>query len=98
PELMVTLETDPARARAIGAKAISFYLRAPGYLANLRRLGFSDDDWADWKHPSDRLVDAIVAWGDVDTIVAKVREHQDAGADHVAVQVLRGDKEIPVAE
>ena len=41
-----------------GPGAISFYLRAPGYLANLRRLGFTDDDWADRKAPSDRLVDA----------------------------------------
>ena len=48
-------------ARAIGRSSISFYLRAPGYLANLRTLGFADDDWADPKAPSDRLVDAIVA-------------------------------------
>ncbi len=98
PEQMVVLETDPTTARAIGARSISFYLRAPGYLANLRRLGFTDDDWADWKKPSDRLVDAIVAWGDVDTVVARVRQHHEAGADHVAVQVLRGDGEIPVPE
>jgi probable F420-dependent oxidoreductase len=98
PELMVTLETDAGKAREIGRRAISFYLRAPGYLANLRRLGFSDDDWADWKNPSDRLVDAIVAWGPIDTTVARVKEHHDAGADHVAVQVLRGDREIPLPE
>jgi probable F420-dependent oxidoreductase len=98
PEQMVVLESDPSVARAIGRAAISFYLRAPGYLANLRRLGFTDDDWADWKAPSDRLVDAIVAWGDVDAAVARVREHHDAGADHVAVQVLRGDRDLPLAE
>jgi probable F420-dependent oxidoreductase len=98
PEQMVVLETDPSVARAIGRASISFYLRAPGYLANLRRLGFSDDDWADPKQPSDRLVDGIVAWGDVDAAVARVREHHDAGADHVAVQVLRGDRQLPVAE
>ena len=85
-------------ARTIGRAAISFYLRAPGYLANLRRLGFSDDDWADPKAPSDRLVDGIVAWGGVDAAVARVREHHDAGADHVAVQVLRRDREIPMTE
>jgi probable F420-dependent oxidoreductase len=95
---MVVLESDPSAARAIGRASISFYLRAPGYLANLRRLGFSDDDWADWKAPSDRLVDAIVAYGDVETVAARVGEHHDAGADHVAVQVLRGDREIPVTE
>jgi probable F420-dependent oxidoreductase len=98
PEQMVVLESDPSVARAIGRAAISFYLRAPGYLANLRRLGFTDDDWADPKTPSDRLVDAIVAWGGVDAAVARVREHHDAGADHVAVQVLRADREIPSAE
>ena len=98
PEQMVVLESDPAAARAIGRASISFYLRAPGYLANLRRLGFSDDDWTDWKAPSDRLVDAIVAYGDVETVVARVRQHHDAGADHVAVQVLRGDREIPTTE
>jgi probable F420-dependent oxidoreductase len=98
PEQMVVLEADPSVARAIGRGAISFYLRAPGYLANLRRLGFSDDDWADPKSSSDRLVDGIVAWGGVDQAVARVREHHDAGADHVAVQVLRGDREIPLNE
>ncbi len=98
PEQMVVLESDPTVARAIGRSAISFYLRAPGYLANLRRLGYSDDDWADPKAPSDRLVDGIVAWGGVETVVARVREHHDAGADHVAVQVLRGDREIPIGE
>jgi len=98
PEQMVVLESDPSAARAIGRASISFYLRAPGYLANLRRLGFSDDDWADPKAPSDRLVDAIVAYGDVETVAARVREHHDAGADHVAVQVLRGDRAIPMTE
>jgi probable F420-dependent oxidoreductase len=98
PEQMVVLESDQSVARAIGRASISFYLRAPGYLANLRRLGFSDDDWADWKAPSDRLVDAIVAHGDVEAAAARVREHHDAGADHVAVQVLRGDREIPMTE
>jgi probable F420-dependent oxidoreductase len=98
PELMAVIETDPQRARAIGRAAVGFYLRAPGYLANLRRLGFTDDDWADPKAASDRLVDGVVAWGDVGTVAARVREHLDAGADHVCVQVLRGDRELPLAE
>ncbi len=98
PEQMVVLERDPSTAREIGRAALSFYLRAPGYLANLRRLGFSDEDWADPKSASDRLVDGLVAWGGVDESVARVRHHLDAGADHVAVQVLRGDREIPCAE
>jgi probable F420-dependent oxidoreductase len=98
PEQMVVLETDPTKARAIGRAAVGFYLRAPGYLANLRRLGFSDDDWADPKAASDRLVDGVVAWGDLDRVVARVREHFDAGADHVCVQVLRPDRDLPLVE
>jgi probable F420-dependent oxidoreductase len=98
PEQMVVLETDADKARAIGRSALSFYLRAPGYLANLRRLGFSDDDWADPKAASDRLVDGVVAWGNVDTVIGRVREHLDAGADHVCIQVLRADRELPRAE
>ena len=98
PEQMVVLETDPARARAIGRAALSFYLRAPGYLANLRRLGFDDDDWADPKAASDRLVDGVVAWGDTAAIEARVREHLDAGADHVCLQALRADRELPLVE
>jgi probable F420-dependent oxidoreductase len=98
PEQMVILESDPDTARAIGRRAVSFYLRAPGYLANLRRLGFSDEDWADWRSPSDRLVDGVVAWGGLDAAVARINEHLDAGADHVAVQVLRGDPRLPLDE
>ena len=98
PEQMVVLEADPGTARAIGRAAVGFYLRAPGYLANLRRLGFTDEDWADPKAASDRLVDAVVAWGDVDTIVRRVAEHHSAGADHVCLQVLRSDRDLPVTE
>lgn len=98
PEQMVVLESDASKARAIGRSALSFYLRAPGYLANLQRLGFSDDDWANPKAASDRLVDAIVAWGTVDQTLERIQEHMDAGADHVAVQVLRADGDIPRPE
>jgi probable F420-dependent oxidoreductase len=98
PEQMVAFETDPGAARAIGRAALSFYLRAPGYLANLRRLGFDDEDWADFKAPSDRLVDAIVAWGDIETITRRVAEHHDAGADHVCVQVLSAGADLPLPQ
>jgi probable F420-dependent oxidoreductase len=98
PEQMVVLETDPGTARSIARAAVGFYLRAPGYLSNLRRLGFTDEDWADPKAASDRLVDAVVAWGDVDTIVRRVGEHHDAGADHVCIQVLRADRDLPMTE
>ena len=98
PEQMVVLETDPAAARAIARPAVGFYLRAPGYLANLRRMGFDDSDWADPRAASDRLVDGIVAWGDNDTITTRINAHHEAGANHVCIQVLRADREIPTAE
>ena len=85
PEQVVVLESDPARAREIGRRHMAGYLGLPNYLDNLRTLGFDDDDFAEGG--SERLVDAIVAWGDGEAIAQRVREHLDAGADHVAVQV-----------
>jgi probable F420-dependent oxidoreductase len=89
PEQAVVLETDPVEARRIARQHTQIYLGLPNYTNNLRRLGFDDDDLAG--EGSDRLTDAIVAWGDVDAIVKRVRAHHDAGADHVAVQVLMPD-------
>ena len=65
----------------------------PNYTNNLRQFGYDDDDFAE--QGSDRLVDAIVAWGDIDAIVARVRAMRDAGADHVCVQVIRPDNDMP---
>jgi probable F420-dependent oxidoreductase len=81
---VVVLETDATRARDIGRRHMAIYLRLPNYVNNLRELGFDDADFAD--RGSERLVDAIVAWGDEEAIAARVREHLDAGADHVAIQ------------
>jgi probable F420-dependent oxidoreductase len=86
PEQMVVLESDPARARSIARATMKRYLRAPNYTNNLLRLGFSADDFANGG--SDRLVDAIVAWGSADHVMERIREHHDAGADHVCIQVL----------
>jgi probable F420-dependent oxidoreductase len=86
PEQMVVLETDPARAREIARGAMAIYLGAPNYVNNLKRLGFTDEDVAGGG--SDALVDAIVAWGTVDDVRARVDAHVAAGADHVCVQVL----------
>ena len=86
PEQAIVLSTDAEAARTIARQHMAIYLGLPNYTNNLRRLGFGDDDLAGGG--SDRLVDAIVAWGDVDAIVARVRAHHDAGADHVCVQVL----------
>jgi probable F420-dependent oxidoreductase len=90
PEQAVVLETDPAEARRIGRAHLAIYLDLPNYMNNLRRFGVTDDDLADGG--SDRLVDMLVAWGDVDAIRARVQEHLDAGADHVAVQVLKPER------
>lgn len=98
PEQMVVCSTDPVEARTIARAGLTVYLRAPNYLNNLRRLGFDDRDWADHTQASDRLVDAIVAWGTPEEIAARVKAHHDAGADHVCVQVLRADRDLPLAE
>jgi probable F420-dependent oxidoreductase len=84
PEQVVVLESDATRAREIGRRHTASYLRLPNYVNNLRALGYDDDDFADGG--SAELVDAIVAWGDEQAIAGRVREHLDAGADHVAIQ------------
>ncbi|MFF8314875.1 LLM class F420-dependent oxidoreductase [Streptomyces lydicus] len=89
PEQAVVLETDPAKARAAGRAHTRFYLELPNYVGNLRRFGFDDEDFTGGG--SDRLVDALVAWGDVDAVRRRVQEHLDAGADHVALQPLAAD-------
>ena len=98
PEQAVLLETDAAEARRIGREHLQVYLGLPNYTSNLLRLGFTSDDVA--APGSDRLVDALVAWGDADTIAARVREHHEAGADHVAVQVVtaRAYEGLPLPE
>lgn len=89
PEQSFVLETDAGRARTIAREHLSRYLKLENYANNWRRLGFSEDDVAG--EGSDRLVDALVAWGDVDAVAARVRAHLDAGADHVCVQALGPD-------
>lgn len=90
PEQVCVLEPDPAVAREIARRHTASYLRLANYTNNLRRFGFTDDDFADGG--SDRLVDTICAWGDVGAVAARVQAHLDAGADHVAVQVLVDDR------
>jgi probable F420-dependent oxidoreductase len=86
PEQAVVLETDADTARQIGRTHMATYLTLPNYVNNLKRLGFTDDDAANGG--SDRLVDAIVAWGDVAAIAQRIAEQHAAGADHVCIQVL----------
>jgi probable F420-dependent oxidoreductase len=89
PEQPVVLETDPDKARQVARTHLATYLQLPNYTNNLRRLGLTEDDIANGG--SDKLVDAIVAWGDETTIAARVQEHRDAGADHVCIQALSAD-------
>jgi probable F420-dependent oxidoreductase len=94
PEHKAVLTTDAEKARAVGRKALDVYLGLANYLNNFKRLGFTDEDLA--KPGSDRFVDAVVAHGTTDAIAARLKEHLDAGADHVPVQVLTSsDKLVP---
>lgn len=92
PEQAVVLEKDADKARTIGRAHMAIYLGLPNYVNNLKRLGFTDDDVANGG--SDKLVDAIVAWGDVDAIKRRIKAHHDAGADHVCLQVLDEDPRV----
>jgi probable F420-dependent oxidoreductase len=96
-EQAVVLETDATKAREIARAHTVRYLALPNYVNNLRRLGFTDADLND--SGSDRLVDAIVAWGDLAAVIDRIRAHQSAGADHVCIQVLPADPQaLPLRE
>jgi probable F420-dependent oxidoreductase len=95
-EQAVVLETDPERARSLARGHLEIYLQLPNYTNNLARLGFSDDDIAGGG--SDRLVDALVAWGDEEAIRARIDEHREAGADPVLVQAISGRDGLPREE
>jgi probable F420-dependent oxidoreductase len=86
PELPVVLTSDVAAGRDHARAQLTHYLGLPNYANNWFRAGFAEADLADGG--SDRLVDALVAIGDADAIAARVREHREAGADHVCLQVL----------
>jgi probable F420-dependent oxidoreductase len=88
PEQTVLLTEDRTEARAIGTGWLRAYLALPNYANNLLRSGFTDDDLAS---VSDRLFDAIIAWGDEDAIARRVDEHKQAGADHVCIQALTAE-------
>ena len=97
PEQAVVLEPDPTAARAIARRFLHNYLRLPNYVGNLKRLGWDDAALAD--DGSDRLVDALVAWGSLEQVAVRIQDHLDAGADHVSVQVLTSDpRGLPMTE
>ena len=85
-EQAVLFERDPSTARAIAREHLAPYLAGKFNAAKFRRIGYTEDDLGDGG--SDRFVDDLVAWGEPDAIVGKLREHAQAGADHVAVQVI----------
>lgn len=96
PVQTVVFETDPSAARRAARGFIRRYLPLPNYTNNLRRLGWGDDDLTG--EGSDRLVDALVAWGSLEQISARIQTHLDAGADHVCVRVelpQRGQLPLP---
>ena len=86
PEQAVVRETDPATARGAARAYMRTYLRLANYRNNLKTLGFADDDFEGGG--SNRLVDAVVAWGDERAIYRRLEQHWSAGADHVSVQTL----------
>jgi probable F420-dependent oxidoreductase len=96
-EQAAVLSTDPESARSAARKHMEMYLTLPNYRGNLERLGWTDADLDGGG--SDALVDALVVWGDAEAVAARVREHHEAGADHVCVQVLDTDvTALPLAE
>jgi probable F420-dependent oxidoreductase len=97
PEQAVVLGLDRHDAMVVARRHVGNHLGYAGYVSNFRRLGWSDDDLADGG--SDALLESMVAMGNVDAVVGRIREHLDAGADCVGVQVLPADAgTIPVSE
>jgi probable F420-dependent oxidoreductase len=92
PEHKVVLTTDAEKARAVGRDTVGFYLDLSNYVNNWRRLGFTERDVA--KPGSDKLIDSVVAYGTPEAIAARLNEHLEAGADHVAIQVLGGSETL----
>jgi probable F420-dependent oxidoreductase len=93
PEQAVVLDENLSEARRLARTHIRRYLPLQNYTRNLRRLGFSEADFAG--DGSDRLVDAIVAHGTVTQIMERIRAHREAGATHVCLHIL-GATDVPV--
>ena len=88
-EQKVTIETDPAKARALGRKELSRYMALPNYRNSWLRQGFTEEELADGG--SDRFIDAMVLWGDAETVKRGLRAHFAAGATHVCLQPVHAD-------
>lgn len=95
--MTVILDRDADRARAAARAWIGYYLKLPNYTANLRRLGFTDADFE--QSGSDRLIDALVVWGSEDVVGEKLAAFHEAGADHLALQIVApGSREFAPRE
>ena len=88
-EQKVTVETDSIKARELGRKELARYMVLPNYRNNWLRIGFSEDDLANGG--SDRFIDAMCLWGDVETVKKGLRAHFAAGATHVCLQPVHAD-------
>jgi probable F420-dependent oxidoreductase len=88
-EQKVVIETDAAKARALGRKELARYMVLPNYRNNWLRIGFTEADLADGG--SDRFIDGMVLWGDAATVKRGLRAHFDAGATHVCLQPIHDD-------
>jgi probable F420-dependent oxidoreductase len=93
PDQKVYFGTDASTARDVARKGLAIYLGLPNYVNNFRRMGFDDGDFSDGG--SDRLLDTLVAWGPDEAVTARLREHLDAGATEVLVQVLTAEDAAP---
>jgi probable F420-dependent oxidoreductase len=93
-EQLVVLESDATRARQIARGPLGFLATLPAYQANFRRMGFSDEEIT---QRADRLVDGLIAWGEVDAVAERLAQHRRAGADHVAINVIAASPDaLPV--
>lgn len=96
-EQKVVLEASPGRAREIARAGLALYLAVPHQRANWSRMGFEESDYQDGG--SDRLIDALVAWGPPETIRERIDAHRAAGASHVCLQPLLSEVErVPSQE
>lgn len=96
PYQAVVLESDPAKARAAGRGFLAGFFGMPAYRKSLLSQGFTESDLANGG--SDRLVDSVLAWGDVDVIGKRVKEHLEAGADHVCLHVIADGPDLPLPQ
>ncbi|MGC9961974.1 MAG: LLM class F420-dependent oxidoreductase, partial [Acidimicrobiales bacterium] len=95
PEVAVVMTAEASVARELARGYMAGYLGLPNYVNNLRKTGWAEEDVTGGG--SDRLVDALIPWGSPEVVAGRLRQHREAGADHVCVQVISGDHTFPLA-